>query len=71
MMEDKLKMLEDKVVEQSKVVESLKSLEQTVNKHNQVIDRTYQLETQSAIFQEQIANLNEDISDLQRRTNNE
>lgn len=49
----------------------LKMLEAKVDKHNQVIDRTYQLEAQSALFQEQIANLNEDIDRLSRKVENE
>lgn len=49
----------------------LQMLEKKVDQHNQVIDRTYALETQSAVFQEQIANLNEDIENLSRRIGNE
>lgn len=49
----------------------LKALEAKVDKHNQVIDRTYQLEKNEAVFQEQLADLEEHVNELQRRTNNE
>lgn len=49
----------------------LKTLEAKVDKHNQVIDRTYQLEKNEAVFQEQLADLEEHVNELQRRTNNE
>lgn len=47
----------------------LKMLEAKVDKHNQVIDRTYQLEKNEAIFQEQIADLEEHVEELTRRVN--
>ena len=49
----------------------LKMLEAKVDKHNQVIERTYQLEKNEAVFQEQLADLEEHVSDLQRRASNE
>lgn len=48
----------------------LKMLEAKVDKHNQVIERTYQLEKNEAVFQEQLADLEEHVDDLSRRVNN-
>jgi len=47
----------------------LKALEAKVDKHNQVIDRTYQLEKNEAVFQEQLADLEEHVEELTRRVN--
>ena len=44
----------------------LESLEKTVNKHNNIIERTYELEKGQATMQEQIKVANHRIDDLER-----
>lgn len=44
----------------------LKELEKKVDKHNNVIERTYALEQQSAVFVEQLKVANHRIDDLER-----
>ena len=44
----------------------LEQLENKVNKHNQVIERTYKLEEHDAVMQEQIRVANHRIEDLER-----
>ena len=44
----------------------LEQLENKVNKHNQIIERTYKLEEQEAVMQEQIRVANHRIEDLER-----
>ena len=44
----------------------LEQLENKVNKHNQVIERTYKLEEHEAVMQEQIRVANHRIQDLER-----
>ena len=44
----------------------LEQLENKVNKHNQVIERTYKLEEHEAVMQEQIRVANHRIEDLER-----
>lgn len=39
----------------------IRSLEEKVNKHNQVIERTYELEKKTAIHDEQIEELQHDL----------
>lgn len=43
----------------------IKKLEEKVDKHNQVIDRVYQLERQGAVVDEEIKVANHRISDLE------
>lgn len=43
----------------------IKQLEEKVDKHNQVIDRVYQLERQGAVVDEEIKVANHRISDLE------
>ena len=43
----------------------LEQLEQKVNKHNQVIERTYELEKHSEVLDEQIKVANHRIDDLE------
>ena len=43
----------------------LEELEKKVNKHNQVIERTYELEKQSEVIDEQIKVANHRINDLE------
>ena len=44
----------------------LEQLENKVNKHNQVIERTYKLEEREAVMQEQIRAANHRIEDLEK-----
>ena len=48
------------------IVYRLEQLENKVNKHNQVIERTYKLEEHEAVMQEQIRVANHRIQDLER-----
>ena len=48
------------------IVYRLEQLETKVNKHNQVIERTYKLEEHEAVMQEQIRVANHRIQDLER-----
>ena len=48
------------------IVYRLEQLENKVNKHNQVIERTYKLEEHDAVMQEQIRVANHRIEDLER-----
>lgn len=43
----------------------IKQLEEKVDKHNQVIDRVYQLERQEAVVEEEIKVVNHRIKDLE------
>ena len=43
----------------------IKQLEEKVDKHNQVIDRVYQLERQGAVVDEEIKVVNHRIKDLE------
>lgn len=45
----------------------LEQLEQKVNKHNSVIERTYKLENKESIVEEQIKIINHRIEDLEGR----
>ena len=49
----------------------LTMLEAKVDKHNQVIERTYELEKNQAVAQEQLANMEEALNDMNRRIVNE
>lgn len=44
----------------------LEQLEDKVNKHNQVIERTYKLEKQEALLAEKVAVANHRIDDLEK-----
>jgi hypothetical protein len=44
----------------------LEQLEEKVNKHNQVIERTYKLEEQEAVFEERLKVANHRIDDLEK-----
>lgn len=44
----------------------LEQLEEKVNKHNQVIERTYKLEEQEALFEERLKVANHRIEDLEK-----
>jgi len=44
----------------------LKKLEEKVDKHNQVIDRTYKLEQRAAVIDEEIKVANHRINDLEK-----
>lgn len=48
----------------------LEQLELKVNKHNSLIERTYQLETDQSVMREQIKVANHRIDDLEHITNN-
>ena len=48
------------------IIYRLAQLENKVNKHNQVIERTYKLEEHDAVMQEQIRVANHRIEDLER-----
>ena len=48
------------------IIYRLEQLENKVNKHNQVIERTYKLEEHEAVMQEQIRVANHRIEDLER-----
>ena len=48
------------------IVYRLEQLENKVNKHNQVIERTYKLEEHEAVMQEQIRVANHRIEDLEK-----
>ena len=43
----------------------LKKLEEKVDKHNQVIDRTYKLELRTSVIDEEIKSVNHRISELE------
>lgn len=43
----------------------IEQLEQKVNKHNSIIERTYKLEEQEAVMEEQIKVINHRIEDLE------
>ena len=45
----------------------LKQLEEKVDKHNKVIDRTYKLEQHTAVLDEEIKVANHRIEDLERK----
>lgn len=45
----------------------LEQLEKKVDKHNTVIERTYKLEEEQAVMQEQIKVVNHRISDLENK----
>ncbi len=45
----------------------IEQLEKRVDKHNQVIERTYKLEEDSAVLHEKISVANHRIDDLERR----
>lgn len=47
------------------IVYRLEQLEQKVNKHNSVIERTYKLEEQKSVIEEQIKVINHRIEDLE------
>nr|DAF34422.1 MAG TPA: Hemolysin [Caudoviricetes sp.] len=47
----------------------LEQLEVKVNKHNSVIERTYNLETEQSVIKEQIKVANHRIEDLERLPN--
>ena len=47
----------------------LEQLELKVNKHNSVIERTYNLETEQSVIKEQIKVANHRIEDLERLPN--
>ena len=44
----------------------LEQLEEKVNKHNQVIERTYKLEEQEALLEEKVKVANHRIEDLEK-----
>lgn len=48
------------------IVYRLEQLEQKVNKHNSVIERTYKLEKQESVIEEQIKVINHRIEDLEK-----
>lgn len=48
------------------VVYRLEQLENKVNKHNEVIERTYKLEEQEAILEEKVKVANHRIEDLEK-----
>lgn len=48
------------------VVYRLEQLEEKVNKHNQVIERTYKLEEQEALLEEKVKVANHRIDDLEK-----
>jgi sensor histidine kinase YesM len=48
------------------VVYRLEQLENKVNKHNQVIERTYKLEEQEALLEEKVRVANHRIDDLEQ-----
>jgi hypothetical protein len=52
------------------VVYRLEQLEKKVDKHNQVIERTFQLEKRCDLFDEKIKVANNRIKDLERVSNN-
>lgn len=52
------------------VVYRLEQLEKKVDKHNQVIERTFQLEKRCDLFDEKIKVANHRIEDLERVSNN-
>lgn len=45
----------------------LTKLEETVNKHNQIVDRTYRLEEQTRVQEEKIKVANHRIEDLEKK----
>lgn len=45
----------------------IEQLEEKVNKHNSIIDRTYKLEEQASVINEKIAVANHRIEDLERK----
>ena len=45
----------------------IEQLEEKVNKHNSIIDRTYKLEEQASVMNEKIAIANHRIDDLERK----
>lgn len=46
-------------------------LEEKVNKHNNIIERTYKLEEQASVINEKIAVANHRIEDLERKVEHE
>lgn len=46
----------------------LEQLEEKVNKHNQVVERTYALEERAGVQEEKIKVANKRIADLERKT---
>lgn len=58
------------VVASSKLINyRLQQLEEKVNKHNNLIERTYELERKESIVEEHIHNLEEEIHDLKEHHN--
>lgn len=54
------------IIVNSKLVDyRLKQLEEKVNKHNNLIDRTYNLETQEKLLEEQLKVVNHRIKDIE------
>lgn len=51
---------------QALIAYRLEQLEEKVNKHNHIIERTYKLEEDSAVQAEQIKVVNKRIADLER-----
>lgn len=47
----------------------LTMLEAKVDKHNQVVERTYQLEKDKAVMQEQLANTQEQLANMEEALN--
>lgn len=45
----------------------IKQLEEKVDKHNSVIERVYHLETQDAVINKEIGNLNQRINNLENK----
>ena len=46
----------------------LEELEKRVEKHNSIVERTYKLEEQAAVFDEKIKTANARIADLEKQT---
>lgn len=58
------------VVASSKLINyRLQQLEEKVNKHNNLIERTYELERKESVVEEHIHNLEEEIHDLKEHHN--
>lgn len=58
------------VITSSKLVNyRLQQLEEKVNKHNNLIERTYELERKESVVEEHIHNLEEEIHDLKEHHN--
>ena len=50
---------------QAVMVEEIKTLRREVERHNSIVDRTYRLERDSALHEEQIKVVNHRLSDLE------